>query len=114
MKHPNSHNTGHDPDKVFDLGETRDEAFGFSEDEKDEIIFPSVRLPKGMLPGEVGSEWFVKMKVIKTGSNLNSDKDDVDIMNMRVLGSAGEDVTVVSAGSGFDDAVLEIQVKKSS
>ena len=62
-----------DSDKIIDLGKTHDEEFGISETSEDKIFYPTMNLDAGIIPGDVGSEMFLKVLVKKVSSDISED-----------------------------------------
>jgi len=100
-----------DPDKIIDLGKSRDEEFGSPSSEENKVFFPTMGLDVGMIPGEVGSKMFLKVMVRKVSSDIEHDNERFEIQNMRVLGSADSDHKEAEADMNFDRAV-EIVIEK--
>jgi len=105
-----------DPDIIIDLGKTRQQELNdpakkemfFPATEK--VFFPGMSLEAGLIPGEVGTKTFLKVMVEKTSASKKPGKDNFDIMNMRILGSA--DKKKAKAKDQTFDESLEIVIQK--
>jgi len=113
-EHPENTNHTFDPTEIIDLGKPRGEEFPSMDEEEDKIFFPSMFIDKGIIPGEVGSEWFIKVKVQKTGSNLNSKKEDFDLQAIKVLGPVGKVIERKKSGELFDEAIIVVAKENTS
>ena len=72
-----------DPDKIIDLGKSRDNDFpSITSEEKDKVFFPTMNLDIGMIPGEVGSRMFLKVMVRKVSSDIEHNDERFEIQNM--------------------------------
>ena len=109
-----------DPDKIIDLGKTHDEEFGLNEPENDKVFYPHLRLDAGIIPGDIGSDMFLKVLVKKTSIDIaeNGGNEGFEIRNMRIIGHADGNTDHNSdhgsdhnSGDDFDKAV-EIVIEK--
>ena len=99
-----------DPDKIIDLGKSSDEEFNIGSEDKNKVFFPTLNLDMGVIPGEMGSKMFLKVMVKKVSADLSNDDERFEIQNMRVLGSA--DDNVVEDKMTIDKALEIVEEKK--